>query len=204
MSTQTPAGVKRTPPAKRRAIPWPVDVRDQALDKLRAGATVAVTARATGVPRSTLSKWARAAGIDVNAATHRTANATAARAAQLNAATTTRLEYLIELASTSLIRRLEANADVAELHPDTLGDWSEELGRFLPPEGSAAHAAMRRYAHVATGEATRDLVAALSRAVHDLAHLRDDAVDSGPLIVKFGIPRPVEPDVILRNVKVNT
>lgn len=63
------------------------------------------------------------------------------------------MEYLIELASTALIRRSEAAADVAELPDDELGERSSELGPFLPAQANApAATAMRRYALVSAGE----------------------------------------------------
>ncbi len=168
--------------------------REEALDRLRTGASASSVADWAGVHRSTVTRWARAAGADPGTNTDRTRAATAARAAQLTAATVTRLEYLIELASTALIRRLEAAADLAELRDNELGEWSSELGRFLPAQGHA-HAAtvMRRYALVSAGEPTRELSTALSRCIHNLVLLRSHAIESGTLVVNFGIPRPRVP-----------
>lgn len=185
--------VQRSTPRNGKPNPH----REEALDRLRAGTPAASVAAWAGVHRSTVTRWARASGIDPGTNTERTRAATAARAAQLTAATVERLEYLIELASTGLIRRLEANADAAELSDTDLGDWSNELGRFLPANAHAA-AVMRRYDHIRAGEPTRDLSTALSRGIHDLALLR--GAESGTLIVRFGIPRPTEPAEITENV----
>jgi hypothetical protein len=177
--------------ARGRRRPWPDDVRERALEVLRVDG-LAAAHRATGVPKSTLTGWARGAGVDVTAVTASQRRAGQARGAQLTAATVDRLDYTIDLASTGLIRRLEANADAGELTDDDLGEWSAELGRFLPANEHAA-TVMRRYAQLTVGESTRDLSAALSRLIHDLDLLRGEATQRGALIVNFGIPRPVRP-----------
>ncbi|MGI8613722.1 MAG: hypothetical protein ACR2KL_07270 [Nocardioidaceae bacterium] len=178
--------------------------RAEALDRLRDGATASEVARWAGVHRATATRWARAAGTDPGTNTTRTAAATAARAAKLTATTLDRLEYIVDLASTGLIRRLEANADAAELDDADLGEWSTEFGRFIPPEHRvAASAAMRRYLHVAALESNRDLSAAVSRAVQALAVLREKSGAGGTIVVQFGIPRPKEPDNIVQDVVVD-
>lgn len=185
---------KRATPktANRRRRPWPDDVRERALELLRVDG-LAAAHHDTGVSKPTLTRWARAAGIDLGAAAEQTRHATTARGAQLAEATTTRLEQIIELSTRGLVRRLEANADAAELDEADLGEWSAELGTYLPA-GEEAAAAVRRYRHLASLEPTRDLVGTLTRAVHDLNLLRGEATERGDVVVNFGIPRPTEPD----------
>lgn len=184
-------------PRRRAGHRWPDDVRERALELIRgAGGRAGIAAAHTelGIPKATLSRWARDAGIDLTASAARTHAATTVRAATLAADTTTRLEYLIELASGGLTRRLEANLDAAELDDDDLGTWDDELERFVGPgDGSAAALALRRYRHLSTLEPTRDLVGTLTRAVHDLALLRGEATERGDVVVRFGIPRPQTP-----------
>jgi len=180
---------------------WTDDVRDRALELIRVDG-IAAAHRGTGVPKSTLTRWAATAGVNIDAVTQRHRRAGQARGVQLTTDTVARLERIITAASAGLIRLLEANADAAEVDEADLGEWSEELGRFTPPEGTAAAAAIRRYAHIAGGESTRDLSAALSRAVHDLALIRGEPATDPDVIVHFGIPRPVLPTNVLRNVVV--
>ncbi len=181
-----------------RGTRWPDDTRERALELIR-DAGIAAAHHELAVPKATLTKWARAASIDTT--NPKTAAATAVRAAQLTEATVTRLEYVIDVASTGLIRRLEANADAGELDDGDLGEWSTELDRFVPPaDKRTAATMMRRYQHLASLEPTRDLIGALTRGIHDLALLRGEATERGTLVVNFGIPRPKRPTDVAENV----
>lgn len=203
---------KRAAPARRSAAkrtrrkparhvagrPYADDVRERALELLRVDGVAAAHA-ATGIPKGTLSRWARNAGVDLGAATRQTKAAAEARAAQLADETTKRLDHVIELASRGLIRRLEANADVAELDDDDLGPWSRELERFVPSDDRSHTAKALRRAQLldSAGVPVRDLVGSLTRAIHDLSLLTGEATERGDVVVKFGIPRPTEPANVL-------
>jgi transposase-like protein len=177
-------------PARR---PWPDDVRERALELLRTDGVAAAHA-GTGVPKGTLSGWAKAAGVEVP--THVKAEQLKA-AAQLSAAERTvtlveRLDGIATKSATLLEHLIDGNLDVAELDDDDLGRWNAELERFVPPEDrTAAAQAMRRQHHLSTLLPARDVVGVLTRAVHDLALLRGEATERGTIEVSFGaMPRP--------------
>lgn len=169
---------------------YPDDVRERALEVMRVDGLSAAH-HATSVPKPTLSRWAGAAGIDFGPSSARTRTGAQARAAQLEGGTVDRLEYVVELASRCLIRTLEASADVSELDDD-LGRWSDELGRFVPPddEATAARALRRQQLIASAGVPVRDLSMTLTRAVHDLELLRGNATQRGEIVVHFDVPRP--------------
>jgi hypothetical protein len=139
--------------------------------------------QATGVPKATLTVWAKAGGIDLADAAARSRVATAARAAQLTDNTVTRLEQIVEAAAAGLLRRLHTN--------DAAGQGDAD--------------AIARYELLAQLEPTRDLVGALTRGIHDLNLLKGEATESGTINVTFGtdFPRPREPAHIVENVDVN-
>lgn len=175
---------------------YPDDVRERALEVMRVDGLSAAHA-ATGVPKSTLSRWAAAGRVDLGSQTVRTRSAAQARAAQLETTTVGRLEQIVELSTRSLVRFLEANAELSELDEDDLGVWSDELGRFVPADNEAAAAALRRQQLLtSSGVPLRDLSQTLTRAVHDLELLRGHATERAQMVVEFNIPRP-EPATIV-------
>lgn len=180
---------------RRRRRAYTDDVRARAL-ALVAEVGVSRAAAELAIPKATVGLWARSSATTSSSdLSRRTAAATAARVEQLTASSVARLEYLIELASTGLIRRLEANADASEVDAADL-TYNLELERYvgLTPE---ADAAIRRYRYLETLEPTRDLVGALTRALGDLAAIRGEVTERGNIVVQFGIPRPVDDGDVL-------
>lgn len=177
---------------------YPDEVRERALEVMRVDG-LAAAHEATGVPKATLSRWGRDAGVDLGAAVERSRAASSARAAQLADTTVGRLEYILDLSTTVISRHMEALADVAELDDDDLGRWSAELGRFIPPDDrSATSKALRRQQLLASsGVPLRDLVGVTTRAIHDLQLLRGEATERGEVSVSFAVPRPDPSTVVV-------
>ena len=172
--------------------------RERALELMR-DAGLAAAHHQLGIPKQTLSRWAKAGGVDLGEIVNRTRAGTAARAAQLAETTVDRLEYVLDLATTTLTRSLEALADVVELDDEDLGVWSDELERFVPPEDArATAAAMRRQQLImSTGVPLRELVGVTTRAIHDLALLKGEATERGEIAVTFHVPRPQPQTVVV-------
>ena len=178
--------------------PYPPKVKAEALEVLQAEG-MAAAHKATGVPKPTLTRWAKAAGIDVGElARARTANATEAvraRAAEVTASTVELLEahvaqagdYLGTLAGVNaLAARLIAGVDPAKLQRvttlagTTIAVDDDEVDDVVKVAQALAGLPL----------AARDAEGILTRAIHDLQLLKGEATERGELVVEFTVPRP--------------
>lgn len=206
--TRTPvrSTAKREAPHRPRTA-YPPEQKAAAVAMMR-GSGIAATHRATGVPKGTLSGWARAAGIDLGeAARARTAAATAhveAAVAEVKLTTVNRLERILEAEldthadrleleralSRQLARVLAGDLVDADDHPFRLMRGESAATVMLrDPDGDLAQLVGALELLNATSP-KRDTVGAWTRAVHDLALLRGEATERGDVLVTFGIPRP--------------
>jgi hypothetical protein len=157
---------------------------------------------ATGVPKATLSKWARVEGIDLgDAAKARTASATEAvreRAARARVDTVKLLEDHLGEAGSYLAAVVTANALAAEA---IVGLAPEALVPIVDPETgevrigitdeTVARTKTLALALSSLPLAVRDAEGIVTRAIHDLQLLKGEATERGELVVEFGgIPRP--------------
>lgn len=184
---------------KRKAgQPYPEATKAKALAMLKADG-MAEAHRRTKVPKATLSRWARAAGVDLGEqARQRTAAATEAvraRAAEVTASTVDLLEQHIAQAGDYLATVAGVNAlaarYIAAADPDTL---VEDVG-IAGPYVRIADPQAQELAKVALALgslplAVRDAEGLVTRAIHDLQLLRGEATERGELLVEFNVPRP--------------
>lgn len=198
----------RATPAKRPQK-YADEVKDTALDVIRDDG-IAAAHDATGVPKPTLSRWAKAAGIvPAGVDDSRTAAAAAGRRRQLEEArgsTIARLEGIAERAGNYLLDVTTVNAELAEaiaVAPlDSLKALPTLDGYIVESDDPDVRAAARRAALLATAPLqVRDAVGVLTRAIHDLQLLKGEATTRGELVVNFAVPRPsparTEADVIV-------
>lgn len=193
------ARATRSSTAKRRTTAYPAEVKDEALTLMREEG-MAAAHDATGVPKATLHRWAKAASIDLGEdARRRTAAATEVvreRVAQAKVNTVQLLEDHIGEAGSYLSTIVRANAAAAEaiagLDPGSLRvvTFNDEEVVEVDDEQAEALAKLAR----ALGDlplAVRDAEGIVTRAIHDLQLLRGEATERGELVVEFGgIPRP--------------
>lgn len=194
-STDKRAGA--TPRARTR---WPDETKAEALTLMREEG-VAAAHDVTGVPKATLSRWAKAAGIDLEEGTRkRTASAAEAvreRAERAKLDTVKLLEDHIGEAGSYLSAIVTANAAAAEaiagLSDEGLTVTVDEDGNVSVQIADEGTAKLRKLAMaLATLPlAVRDAEGIVTRAIHDLQLLRGEATERGELVVEFGgIPRP--------------
>ena len=199
--SSTRSKTKRAPakPA-RRTTAYPAETRATA-ETLMREESVAAAHDVTGVPKPTLCRWAKAAGIDVGEAARRqTANATEAvreRVARAKLDTVTLLEDHLGEAGSFLSAVVTVNAAAAEaiagLSDEALVVTVDEDGIPHVSIADEATAKLSRRAHALAGLplAVRDAEGIVTRAIHDLQLLRGEATERGELVVEFGgIPRP--------------
>lgn len=160
---------------------------------------MAETHRRTGIPKSTLTRWAKAAGVDVGEqARARTANATdavRARAAEVKLSTVELLEQHIAQAADYLSTVAGVNALAAQLiartDPDNITVQIGMAGPYaVVTDAQAAEVSKVALALAGLPLAVRDAEGVLTRAVHDLQLLRGEATERGELVVEFNVPRP--------------
>lgn len=183
----------------RKSAPYPAAKRTEALAILE-DEGLAAAHRATGIPKPTLTRWAKAEGIDSGAAARaRTAVATEAvrqRAAEVRLTTVQLLESHVAQAGQYLTTLAGANALAAELiadlDPDTIGYVSTMGGpvAVTPPNTPAAAAKATADLLAQLPLAPRDAEGLLTRAIHDLQLLKGEATERGELTVEFHVPRP--------------
>lgn len=206
-----PGGTRGTavpprPTAKARTA-YPADVKARALEDLARTRDLAGVHARHDVSKSTLSRWAKAAGVDLaGPARERTATAhaaTTAKVAEVRVTTTDRLERVLEaeLATHGTRVHLE-QALTRELDSALAGDLEARGEVFRLMRGDTGPTIMLRDpdSHLAQLVAAlellnvtvpkRDTVGAWTRAVHDLNLLRGEATERGDVVVRFGIPRP--------------
>lgn len=195
-AAQRPGGKRATRPGAPAPVPgkgYPPKVKARALKRLAAdGATIAAVHRATGVTKSTLSRWASAAGIDLAAGRARTAAATEAITADLKLDVVSRLERIRDYELTALETIAWAEASYAVLvEQDARITWHASMGGPVPmPTGEEAELALGRLKLLREGIVKRDLVGAAGLIVDKLELLTGKATERGELLVRFGIPRP--------------
>lgn len=156
--------------------------------------------RVTGVPKGTLSRWTKAAGIDTTVVDRRrTAAATEAvraRSAEVKLSTVELLEAHIAQAGEYLRTVAGVNALAAQLiaggNPDTITMAVGMAGPYavLAPDSEAAELAKVALALAGLPLAVRDAEGILTRAIHDVQLLRGEATERGELVVEFNVPRP--------------
>lgn len=189
----------RATPAKRRTTAYPAEQRAEAVTLLREEG-MAAAHDVTGIPKATLSRWAKAEGIDLGEdARRRTANATEVvreRVERAKVNTVQLLEDHIGEAGSYLSTIVRANAAAAEaiagLSPEALKVVTFEGEEVIEVDDEQAQA-LAKLAR-ALGDlplAVRDAEGIVTRAIHDLQLLRGEATERGELVVEFGgIPRP--------------
>ena len=208
---KTPARTRtRARPATKRARPKPQgDKAGTYSDEQRAEALrlveehgTAHAHRVTGVPKQTLSRWTKAAGIDTAAIERqRTAaatEATRARAAEVSRSTVELLEQHIAQAGEYLATVAGVNALAAQLiaraDPDRIKIATGIAGPYAVVEDElAAEVSKVALALAGLPLAVRDAEGLLTRAVHDLQLIRGEATERGELLVEFNVPRPQAP-----------
>ena len=173
----------------------------KALAMLEAGG-MAATHRATGIPKSTLNRWAKAAGVDLgDQARTRTKVATEAvraRAAEVKLNTVELLEGHLAQAGHFLATIAGINAQaadaIADLDPDLIAYVSTMAGpKAVINDANTSSLVKRADALALLPLAVRDAEGIVTRAIHDLQLLRGEATERGDLRVEFAIPRPVAP-----------
>ena len=199
------AGKARATGRSSTVRPYAEDVRAEAL-RLVESQGIAHAHAAHGIPKPTLTRWAKAAGIDLGeqarARTAKATEATIAKAAEARLTTTQLLEQLIDRSGSYLVTATTANDEaaalIAALDPDRIRLEVGLAGPYAVVEDAAAQAAQRRaMALSALPMEIRDAVGVLTRSIHDLALTTGQATERGELVVNFGVPRPnaLEADV---------
>lgn len=187
--------------AKRRGTAYPAEQRAEAVTLLREEG-MAAAHDVTGIPKGTLSRWAKAEGIDLgDEARARTATAVEAvreRAARAAVDTVKLLEDHLGEAGSYLSAVVTVNATAAEA---IAGLSDEAIAIVIDPETGIPHiefkdpevAKLRKLAAAldTLPLAVRDAEGIVTRAIHDLQLLKGEATERGELVVEFGgIPRP--------------
>lgn len=184
--------------ARRRTTAYPPATKAKALKVLESDG-VAAAHKATKVPKPTLTRWAKAAGIDLGEqARARTATASAtvrARAAEVRLSAVEQLEAHIDQAGHYLATVVGLTAHAADLladvDPANLKLEQGIAGPYVVVEDKAAQDAQKRAMALASLPLVpRDAEGILTRAIHDLQLLRGEATERGELVVEFTVPRP--------------
>lgn len=195
-STRQRSGTKRATPA--RSGTYSPEDKAAALALVEEHGT-AHAHRETGIPKATLSRWTKAAGIDTAAIQrHHTAAATEAvraRSAEVRASTLELLEQHIAQAGDYLATVAGVNALAAQLiaraDPDRIEVAVGMAGPYaVVTDPLAAEVSKVALALAGLPLAVRDAEGLLTRAVHDLQLLRGEATERGELLVEFDVPRP--------------
>lgn len=184
---------QKSAPAHKAGRPYDGKVKARALRQLGAGKTLAAVHRSTGVAKPTLSRWARAAGIDTGAGSAQTAAATEAKVAELALDAVSRLERIrdSELTALETMAYLEASLAVDLEVAETIREVSTMGGPiYLPARGTPAELNAQRLEALKRLVGKRDLVGAAGLLVDKLEVLQGRASERGELVVRFGIPRP--------------
>lgn len=191
---------KRAGATSKARTRWPDKVKAEALTLLREEG-MAAAHDVTSVPKATLSRWAKAEGIDLDeGARQRTATAAQAvreRAERAKLDTVKLLEDHIGEAGSYLSAIVTANAAAAEaiagLSDEALTVTVDDDGNVSVAVKDEGTARLRKLAMVldTLPLAVRDAEGIVTRAIHDVQLLRGEATERGELVVEFGgIPRP--------------
>jgi len=169
--------------------------RQAAVDALEAEG-IADASRRLGIPRRTVARWAKVAGVDVSEeARAKTAAARAAleaKVAEVNVTTVTRLEAILALELDVLEELGYLEATFAAEQAAAPVRLVETVGGNIPQPvpGSDLETILARIELIRRAVGKRDLVGAIGLIVDKLEVLASKATGRGDLIVRFGIPRP--------------
>lgn len=188
--------------ARKPGQPYDEATKAKALAVLEASG-MAEAHRRTKVPKATLSRWAKAAGVDLGEqARARTATATEAvraRAAEVTAGVVEQLEQHVAQAGDYLGTVAGVNALAARLlagmDPANIERYATIAGDRVRVTDADVDEVLR--VAEALGSlplAVRDAEGVLTRAIHDLQLLKGEATERGELVVEFSVPRPVAID----------
>jgi hypothetical protein len=192
--------------ARKPGQPYDEGTRAKAVAQLEAEG-MAATHASTGIPKATLSRWAKDAGVDLEgAAQDRTRAAAAtvrARAAEVTASVVEQLEAHVAQAGDFLGTVAGVNAYAARLlagmDPDKLKRVQTLAGTAIVVEDPDVDEVLRVAEAIGSLPlATRDAEGILTRAIHDLQLLKGEATERGELVVEFAVPRPqpLDPDTV--------
>lgn len=182
----------------KRATPYDEATKAKALAQLEAEG-MAATHAATGIPKGSLGRWAKAAGLDLGAqARARTAAATEhvrARSAEVAVSTVAQLEAHLAQAGDYLVTVAGVNAlaarALAQLDPEKIGRTATLGGFVYTVDDPLADGLVKLAAAIDTLPlAVRDAEGMVTRAIHDLQLLKGEATERGTLRVEFAVPRP--------------
>lgn len=127
----------------RRGRSWPAETKTRALDVLRETGSLRLAEGVTGVPDSTLCRWAASAGIDVRDHAARTAAATDVRVAETRATAVAGISDTLET-NVDVLRTLSRNeleaARIVELTRADGVTWDARLGEYVPANPAAREA----------------------------------------------------------------
>lgn len=196
-------GRARAPaPTKRARRSYTDEQRAEALEVMR-DEGLAAAHDATAIPKGTLSRWARAAGLDLDeqarARTAAAAAAVEAGAAELKRDIVTRLRDVLDRSLDTLedLVALEGEAtDGIRSSPELVAavvdrDASANVIRFVLQHGDHEVAqALGRLKLVGEVVNRRDVVGGIGLLVDKVELLAGRATERGELVVHFGIPRP--------------
>lgn len=166
---------------------WPDDVRDRTLT-VYTDQGLAAAARTTGVPKSTIRRWAAAAGV-----THDTARA-AAQTREATAAALVANEFNAAKAAELHLQAAAQNGLLAAQLERMILDAAVAVAREAKESvlGSASGAALGRLSAAMAGPRLTEVVGARTRAVHDMRLLSGEATETadGQVEVVFTTPAP--------------
>lgn len=194
-------GKTREASAKRRTTPYTEEQRAEALRLVETQGT-AHAHRVTGIPKPTLTRWTKVAGIDTAAIERRRTEAATeavrSRAAEVKLGTVELLEQHIAQAGEYLATVAGVNALAAQLiaraDPDLISIATGIAGPYaVVTDAQAAEVSKVALALHGLPLAVRDAEGLLTRAIHDLQLLRGEATERGELLVEFNVPRPTAP-----------
>lgn len=213
--TKTPApgaagrvrsGTKRARPMRRgKGGTYTPEQRAKALELVVEQGT-AHAHQVTGVPKSTLSRWCKAAGVDTEttarARTAAATEATRARSAEVKASTLELLEEHIAQAGDYIATLSGVNALAARLIARLPADKITRAVGMAGPYAVIDDPDTLEVANVALALAglplaARDAEGILTRAIHDLQLIRGEATERGELVVEFSVPRPIPAAVVV-------
>jgi hypothetical protein len=184
--------------ARKPGQPYDAEAKAKALAVLEAEG-MAEAHRRTKVPKATLSRWAKAAGVDLEgAAQDRTRAAAAtvrARAAEVTVGTVAQLEAHVAqagdlLATVAGVNALAARL-IAQVDPAKVKRVANLGGFDYLVDDPDVDEVLRVAGAIGTLPlAVRDAEGILTRAIHDLQLLKGEATERGELVVEFSVPRP--------------
>lgn len=175
------------PTTKTTAGTWPPETQARALD-LYTTQGLAEAHRQLAIPKSTIRRWAAAAGLDAAASAARsvdqTREATVSSLARRHAAVAEASERIVARLAEVAERSLELELELLDAHLRVVR---------AARRGSVSQAAAARLEAVLTGHPLRAVVGSRTRAVHDLRLLQGEATEqpgASGLTIVFSAPAP--------------